>query len=488
MLAAARSNRRTLETTSLVSVARRWWWTILLASLLAGTAGALFTAAMPASHEARVRMLVGPISGGDDTVRAAGQLTRTYAELVSSTAVVNGTISELGLPYRPEQLKAAISPTADSATRLLIVRVQDSDPGRAVQIANELSSQLTALTSSDDELSSLLVIDPAVQAVPVGVPTTLVVGLAGFAGLVGALTLVLLLENLDQSIRDEEELTEVSGVDYLGKVVLSGRRAGAATGGFVVETAPDSGSAADHRMLATKIELIANRDGIRSLLVLGVGEAQGSGELAANVAKVLADRRHCVTLLDANPHAQEITGLLALRDHPGLTDLLEREELSEDAEVHPSGFTFSLDPRLFVVPYGLATGSLAPHGTGAPWVLDRLLLQADFLLVNSAPVHRSAASLMWAGAVDATVLVVPRHGVQRGELSHLMESLRLVGTKPIGVVFEERRRFLWLGRQRDRRAIRRMPRGVSSVRRDETAALKYPTASSARPDGPKETR
>jgi polysaccharide biosynthesis transport protein len=433
-----------MQPTNLLSAVRHWWTTLLIAVILAGGAGYLFASSIPMNHEARVRMLVGPTVDDNDGLRAAGQLTRTYAELATSQSVIEGTIDALDLPHTPGALRAAIRPTSDSPTRILIIRVRDLDPDRAALIADEVAAQLALVpTAADGQPSgSLMVIDRATPGSPVGVPTSIVVALAAFAGLVTALTLALLLENLNRTVRSEEELIQVTGGDYLGAVLAAAR--GATSRGFVVENTPDSEQAADYRMLATKIELIAGRDGLRSVLVLGVGRARGGGELAANVAKVLAERWHCVTLVDANPATREITTALGLGDRLGLTDMLEVNERSGDV-THPGVFTSSTDPRLFVVPFGRATGPVTSHATGGAQVLERLLDQADFVLVNAAPAERWAASLTWAGAVDATVLLVPRNRTKRAELSHLVESLELVGGNVIGAAFEEPRPLISTG-------------------------------------------
>jgi polysaccharide biosynthesis transport protein len=430
-----------VETSNILSVIRHWGWVLALAAVLAGLSGHVAASALPVSHESRVRLLVGPVTANSDEIRAAGNLARTYGELVTSESLIEGTIAALGLPYAPNQVRGALRPTADSNTRTLIVRVRDADPDRAALIADEMGAQLMQLTEGGDPAGQLQVIDSAGPGVPIGVSTSLIAALAGFAGLVGALILVILLENLRRTVRSAEELAEVTGVDYLGAVSMAGRAT--APRGLVLETHPDSTRAAEYRMLATKAELIAGRDGIHSLLVLGVGGAQGSGELAANLAKGLSERRHSVTLLDANDETMETTTLLGLAGRPGLTELLAQFEQFEDAEMHPGAFTFSRDPRLFVVPFGRRKGTPSLHTSGAPWVMDLLLSQADFLLINAAPAHRSAASLVWAGVADATLLVVPRNRTKRGELAHMVESLRLVGSNPIGVVFEERRRLLW---------------------------------------------
>jgi polysaccharide biosynthesis transport protein len=432
-----------VESSNLLSVARHWWLTLLLATLLAGISGYAFASALPVEHEARVRMLVGGLAEDGD-LRLAEGLTRTYAEVVTSEAVLTGVVERLDLPYAPQELGEQIRPTSDSSTRVVIVRAVDADAERAMLIANGVAAELKRLVAGGDAPEpaegTLTVIDPATTTVAVGTSAKLIALVGAFVGLVASLTLALLLENLKQAVRDEDDLADATALSYLGSVASpSGRPASAQ--GFITETAPESVRAARYRMLATKVELIAGHDELRSLVVLGLGRTTGPGELAANIAKVLAERRRSVTLIDANPHTRELTTLLGLGGRPGLTDLLDESKRFEDEEVHPGPYTFSRDPRLFVMPFGGAGSRIAPHATAAPWLLERLLKQADFLVMNVAPPEKSAASLIWAGGADGTLLVVPRNRTRRADLINAVESLNLVGARIIGIVFEDRQFF-----------------------------------------------
>jgi polysaccharide biosynthesis transport protein len=483
-----------VQRANLLAAVRHWWAVLLLAVVLSAAVGYQLAMSMPVEHEARVRLLVGATTAENRDLGAAGQLTRTYGELVTSERVVDGTIETLGLSHSASRLRGAIRPTADSATRILIIRVRDADPDLAAAIANELAEQLNQLpmAMAGGPNGALLVIDRASPGIAIGVPTTIIVGLAAFAGLVVAVTLVLLLENLNRTIRREDELAEVSGADYLGRITGVGRRGRSPDGpGRAFAETSDT---ADHRMLATKLELIAKRDGLRSVLVLGVGRTYSGGQLAANTAVVLAERHQSVMLVDANQASHEITLRLGLEDRLGLTDMLEVNDRG-GGDTDPGPFTFTIEPRLGVVPFGRAAGSSPRHATGASWALDRLLGRADVVVVNAASADRSAAALEWAGAVDATVLVVPRSRVRSVDVAHLVDSLRLVGGRVIGVVFEDRRHVrLGLprtgGRRDEQPHRRRRSRGgsdgipASSVTADATARPR-PTRASGRARPPR---
>ncbi len=195
------------------------------------------------------------------------------------------------------------------------------------------------------------------------------------------------------------------------------------------------------------------------------------------MGKLLSERQRCVTLLDANSQTAEVTDLLGLAEQPGLSNLLEQVKQDREHAGTLAPFMFTRDPRLFVLPYGTASGN-SNNMPPAAWLLDRLLEQADFLVATAAPADRSAASLVWARSVDATLLVVPRDRVDRDDLVHIVESLRLVGANPIGAVFEERGRGRVLSMDKASLPTRPSfkPRAGEVVKDGLTADLSGPSA------------
>ena len=84
-----------------LSVLRRWRAVLAAAALTGLVCGYLVASAATPSYESRAVMLVGPINGDLDTLRAAGQLAQTYAQIATSRPTVNATGRRLGLSVSP---------------------------------------------------------------------------------------------------------------------------------------------------------------------------------------------------------------------------------------------------------------------------------------------------------------------------------------------------------------------------------------------------
>ncbi|MGH8909644.1 MAG: Wzz/FepE/Etk N-terminal domain-containing protein [Egibacteraceae bacterium] len=439
-----------MELGGILHVARRWWTTLVLAMCLAGLAGYYAASRAPQVYESRVKILVGPTNTDLDTQRASGQLATTYAELVTSRAVLDSTISSLQLPVSADQLRGWIRATADTTTRIMLIRVTDSDAARAAAIANDVSVQLgritaTVVQSPNGQLvprseGALTFIETAAPGEPTENRSKLIVIISGSAGLLGVLALLLVFENLNQAVRSEAELVELTGSELLGS--MPPRTRARADRALVVEANPDSPRAAAHRLLAAKIELSAGERPIRSVLIVGAQSSSLSAELTANVALVLASRRRRVLVVDANSDTAEVTSMFRQQQRPGLAELtqwLEQIDRGEGTGVSVAPFIHSFNPRVDIMPLGQSAAAAPTEVTLAPWLIDRLLESADLVLVNAPPADRSAAALICARTVDATVLVVRPDKITREELRRVVQTLRLVGASVIGTVVEQGR-------------------------------------------------
>ena len=114
-----------MELSGYFAVARRWWWTLLVAAWVAGLAGFYVAGRIDPTYESEVKLLVGPINTDADTLRASGQMIQTYGQLVTTEPVIKQTLDELGSTVPPAQLALNTRVTANDATRILTIKVQD---------------------------------------------------------------------------------------------------------------------------------------------------------------------------------------------------------------------------------------------------------------------------------------------------------------------------------------------------------------------------
>ncbi|MDH4143105.1 MAG: Wzz/FepE/Etk N-terminal domain-containing protein, partial [Chloroflexota bacterium] len=193
-----------MEVSGYLAVARRWWWTLLVATWVAAISGYVVASQIPPTYEAKTQLLVGPYNTDTDTLRAAGQLVQTYAELVTTEPLLDSAIAEVGADISSGELATDTRVTANDTTRFLTIRVQNTDPVLARDLANALADEITLLASRGTSRpeGQLQVVDFAkAPTSPIAPQVSLIVGLAAIAALLGAMVLVMLVEYLSATVR-----------------------------------------------------------------------------------------------------------------------------------------------------------------------------------------------------------------------------------------------------------------------------------------------
>jgi succinoglycan biosynthesis transport protein ExoP len=429
-----------VEVAGYLSVARRWWWTLLVATWIAAVSGFIFASQIPPTYEARVQLLVGPYNTDTDTLRAAGQLVQTYAELVTTEPLLESAIAEAGADIPVGTLDANTRATANDTTRFLTIRVQDTDPERARDLANALGDEISQLASRGTSRpeGQLQVVDAArVPSDPIAPQVSLIVGMAAMAALLGALVLVMLVEYLSATVRTKEDLERVSGLPFLGRLDTLRKIPTSALG--LVDRLPNSAAAAAYRLVAAKVAFREGDTAARSIIVVGTGADGATGQVAANLAAVVARGGRRVILVDADPAEAQVTRIFELEGRPGLADLVHGSATDVTNGLMPISRTLRVMPR------GTAHAADAVDLARVSDALDEFTSDADLVVVSTGPLHLSASALIWAGAGDATIVVAVRDVSRRDDVTYAIESLRLVGVQPRGAILAERHRSLGRG-------------------------------------------
>ena len=420
-----------MELSGYLATARRWWWTLLVATWIAGLAGYLVATRIPPTYEARALMLVGPVGADLTTLRGSGQLTLTYAELVTVKPRLEAAISQVGANMTVNDLRQATRVTANDTSRTLTIRVQDGDPATAAKLANTLAGLLTALVSQGTERpeAQLEVVEFAeAPTSPVAPQVSLIAILTALAGFLSALVVVVLIEYIGATVRSRDDIGRLVPVSFLGQI--EGNRASGAGRGLIVESLPASRMASSYRVIAAKVAFADAETPVRSLLLVGAQRGDGTGETAANLAAVLGTSGRRTVLIDGDDIDGEATALLGLDDQPGLADIVRGHAgLSEALVAH--------SPELDVIPVGRSSLEVLDDGAVGR-LLDRLLSDHDLVIVAGPPTLGSAEALIFARATDAAVVVVRRDQTKRDALAHAVESLNLVGATVLGVVLDAR--------------------------------------------------
>jgi capsular exopolysaccharide synthesis family protein len=191
-----------------------------------------------------------------------------------------------------------------------------------------------------------------------------------------------------------------------------------------------------YRILGTKLPLsAAGADAIgRTLAVSSVEIEEDAGEIAANLAVVLAQTGNRVVLVDANPHHATIGAAFGFGDHFGLTKMLTSH--GEVGKV----LAVSWAPGLAVLPSGPPIVDAFAR-LASPRMIDILNIlkkQADLVIVVTSPLYTFADSLLLTSRVDGVIVSVRSGQVHQEPVEDVMNSLESIGAKVLGTVLFQR--------------------------------------------------
>lgn len=404
--AAARVRRRAGTTAGVASpspggffpIIRRWVVVIALSTGVALLVGYGVAQRMDPTYQARADLLVGPLNADIASVRAATAATETYAQLAEAPTTLDAVARVTGIDRG--QLRSGLRVTSDPETRILSVRVRASTPEAAAAAANGVADHLVGLTDDDASNTSgyLRRIDVATPpSSSIGPSVEVITALAAAVGLFGGLALVMVLELLGDPAGSAADVRRVARVPVLS-LPATGYRPGDVRSGEVV---------------ATHLALV--RPGLRSVLFTGTSTFDGGGRLAMELAAAwAATSGQRVVVVDAG--AGETTTVLGLDDRSGVSEALA------GAVVAPTplgGGVEALGSRRAV------DGTVDADAPGR--VVEDLVASGAAVVVHAPPLAATPATLAWARAVDATVLVSRRDTGRRGPLAQSADALRRVG-------------------------------------------------------------
>lgn len=137
-----------MELNQYLRLIRKWLWLILLAAFVGGGLSFVINVRRPPSYQAEATVAIGRFienpNPNSSEIYIGFDLAVTYAQLVTTFNVLQGTAESLGLDLPPDALAGSVTTQVISGTSLLVIRVTWGDPVLVADIANTLAEQLIA--------------------------------------------------------------------------------------------------------------------------------------------------------------------------------------------------------------------------------------------------------------------------------------------------------------------------------------------------------
>jgi capsular exopolysaccharide synthesis family protein len=427
-----------------VQVLRKRWKTVVVVALLCVAAAMAITLVLPKTYVAQSTSFVS-IAGSatskgstPDTLYQNSQFAlnqvQSYPEIVTSPAVLQPVIDDLGLGMTVHELKSHVTAANPVDTVLLNIQATSSSPKQAQAIANAVADHLGSLvetleTPRQGGESPVKV----TTAVPAGLPLSpasprpsLNLALGLLLGIALGALVAAVRERRDTTVKSLHDLQGLTGASPLGAI----RSDAIVKQNPLLLTSTNRATVEEFRSIRTNLRYVDVDKPPRQIVMSSAIAGEGKSVLACNIAMIMAQGQMRVCLVEADLRRPRATHYLGLDGSIGLTEVVAGELDLNDALVSWNR------GALTVLPAG-ATPPDPSHLLGShamSEVLERLRATFDLVIIDAPPLLPvSDAAIL--GAMSDGVIMVARYGhVTRDQVRHALESLQAVDARLIGTV------------------------------------------------------
>ncbi len=204
---------------------KRWKLIMLLTLISALISGTISYFLLTPVYQSSTQILVNQKQSEnqlDSTqIRSNIDMINTYSVIIKSPAILEKVIDELQLNQSVDQLSQKITINIQENSQVFSLTVRDSNPAKAVEIANTVSSifqkEIKDIMKVDN-VSILAKAEIKENPTPVKPNPLLNIAIAVVVGLMAGIGLAFLLEYLDNTIKDEDDIERLLDLPLLGSI------------------------------------------------------------------------------------------------------------------------------------------------------------------------------------------------------------------------------------------------------------------------------
>jgi non-specific protein-tyrosine kinase len=381
-------------------------------------------AALIANAIAQQLILKGPISAQqkqteDQREFVTAQLAQIKQQVEISQKSLTNLTNQAALENDPIKLN-------DLNARVAILQAKIADAQR-----NYASLSQILLTGSN---LFVTILAPAQEPrVPISPNIPQNVLFAAIAGAVLAAGVAFLLEYLDDTIKDADDVQRVMGVSMLGAIMrITGIRQ--SPDNLVTAKHPRSPISEAYRVLRTNLRFSGIENPTGALVVTSASPGEGKTTTAANLAVTLAQGGRRVILLDTDLRRPMVHKLFGFSNDVGVSSLFLDDAPTLDSVMQATGI-----PTLRVI----TSGPLPPNPAEMldsnlmKKILRDLRAQSDMVILDSPPALAVADASILGAQCSGAVLVIDAGRTRSDASRRALQTLKQTGAKVFGVVLNK---------------------------------------------------
>lgn len=391
------------------------------------------------------------ISSGDIT--ASRSLVNTYIVILNSNATLNDVIDYAGIDMSAGSLSNMLTAEAVNNTEVFRIVVTHPDPKTAEKIADAITYILPKRISTIVDGTSAKIVDTATTPSKPSAPNYTTSTLVGFLlGFVLTVSVIILHEMFDITIRTEDDITQATtlpilasvpdmtapskGGYYRGYGASSAKKATPAKDAVLIGEEINFAASEAYKLLRSKLQYsFSNEDSCRIIGVCSAMTGEGKSLTSLNLSYTLSQLGNRVLLIDCDMRRPSVAAKLHINRKPGLSGYLSAQHQVENL-VQLCGL--KEDNAAFHV---IAAGQNPPNPVEllSSARMNRLLTHMrefyDYIILDLPPVGEVSDAIAIAKEVDGFLLVVRQNHCTRPALSDAVRQFEFIDAKILGLTY-----------------------------------------------------
>jgi capsular exopolysaccharide synthesis family protein len=419
---------------------RSRWLIICSTIVVAVLGGVALTLLTTPRYEASTRLFVSITTVGKSPYDAyqgtlfTQQRVTSYTKLLMGETLAQRTVDKLHLDMSAATLQAKVK-ASSADTALIDVSVRDPSPVQARNIADALSDEFVVMVgeleapAEGDKRDARVVVQQhaSIPTRPVIPKTTLNLAISLALGALLGIGLAVLRDRLDNTVKDQQILEEITGVGLVANIPLDKDRQMDPAISFVDDR---SAIAEAFRKLRTNIQFFDVDDPPRIIVVTSSLPGEGKSTTAINIALAFAEADQNVLLVDGDTRRPKLADYFGLIGSAGFSTVLTgRASLHEVLQK-------TRYPGLAV----LTSGPILPNPSellgsmAAKKVLNEMRSGFDYVIVDSSALLPVTDAAILAAEADGALLIARFAKTKREQLAHAVRNLRNVDARILGAI------------------------------------------------------
>ncbi|CUO24895.1 MULTISPECIES: polysaccharide biosynthesis tyrosine autokinase [Clostridium] len=412
---------------------------ITISSIIISTIATLFF--IEPTYESKISVIIGPnqSTSGDYSSSQSSydvvmyqKMVKTYSELLTSKIVLQDVIENTGLDLNLESLESMIKIKTTTESEFINITVEGKVPEVTTLVANQLTLSLKNISSEIRGVDNVILVDSAsIPEKPTKPNIIINISLSFILGLIFSISLVVLINYLDQRIKDKDELKELITFPILGEIPdFSSVNINNKGNYLFVNESPKSLPSEAINILRTNLQFCNVNYNLKKILITSSSPSEGKSTIISNLGISMALTNKKVIIIDCDMRKPKIHRIFSLSNIIGLSHILSNQAELEEC-LQSSGIN-----NLSI----LTAGVIPPNpselisSNGMKILLDRLTSNFDFILIDSPPLPLVADSQALSTFVDGTIIITKLGYTTKSALLNTKEILDGLKTNVIGVV------------------------------------------------------